>query len=357
MRETWKRPDAVVVTDSGAVLNLQGPPVNATSTAEAAAMAINNGTDMNDGHGFQALATAVAQGLTTEEKVDTALKRALRQLFSVGLFDQPSATDWTQTIKKDVINSPEHQAARDDAALQSIVLLQNDPLHPTLDGSGSGSAGEAPLLPLAPGKKIAVLGPQAEARTGLLSDYAVEEACADGSDSCIVSIADAIKVANGGGDVNSSQGVEVNSLKRAGILPALAMARAADLVILALRIDKSIEGEGHDRPGIGLPGLQSEFAELVLALRKPTVLVLTNGGPLAIDNLVAHTRSYAPVRRQNAADGTGRTNTDDDDGHRDADGDGTDAVPPGPSAIVEAFNPNTNGATALAKLLFGENRW
>ena len=104
MRETWKRPDAVVVTDSGAVLNLQGPPVNATSTAEAAAMAINNGTDMNDGHGFQALATAVAQGLTTEEKVDTALKRALRQLFSVGLFDQPSATDWTQTIKKDVIN-------------------------------------------------------------------------------------------------------------------------------------------------------------------------------------------------------------------------------------------------------------
>ena len=30
----------------------------------------------------------------------------------------------------------------------------------------------------------------------------------------------------------------------------------------------------------------------------------------------------------------------------------------GPAAIVEAFNPNTNGATALAKLMFGEaNRW
>ena len=94
MRTRWQRPDAVVVTDSGAVLNLQGPPVNASSTAAAAAMAINNGTDMNDGHGFKALATAIEQGLTTEAKVDVALKRALRQLFTAGLFDQVAAP-WT----------------------------------------------------------------------------------------------------------------------------------------------------------------------------------------------------------------------------------------------------------------------
>ena len=63
-------------------------------------------------------------------------------------------------------------------------------------------------------------------------------------------------------------------------------------------------------------GLQSEFAERVLALHKPTLLVLTNGGPLAIDPLVHTTR-------QN--------------------------IIAGPAAIIEAFNPNTNGATALAK--------
>jgi beta-glucosidase len=139
MRTRWARPDAVVVTDSGAVLNLQGPPVNASSTALAAAMAINNGTDMNDGHGFAALADAVKQGLTTEAKVDTALKRALRQLFTVGLFDQPSqeGSDWTQTITAEDIASTEHQHARDDAALQSIVLLQNDP-----------HTGNHPLLPV-----------------------------------------------------------------------------------------------------------------------------------------------------------------------------------------------------------------
>ena len=51
-------------------------------------------------------------------------------------------------------------------------------------------------------------------------------------------------------------------------------------------IDKSVKHKGVDRRSIGLPGLQEAFALQVLALGKPTVLVLTNGGPLAIDNLV-----------------------------------------------------------------------
>ena len=96
-----------------------------------------------------------------------------------------------------------------------------------------------------------------------------------------------------GGDgaaVTSAQGVEVNSKKRDGIAAALAVAKAADVVVLALGIDKSVEGEGTDRPDITLPGLQSEFAERVLALRKPTLLILTNGGTLAIDSLVPPTR-------------------------------------------------------------------
>lgn len=81
-------------------------------------------------------------------------------------------------------------------------------------------------------------------------------------------------------------------------------------------IDKSVEHEGVDRRSIGLPGLQEAFALQVLALGKPTVLVLTNGGPLAIDNLVDK-----------------------------------------PGAIVEAFNPGF-AAPMLAKSLFGQrNRW
>ena len=100
----------------------------------------------------------------------------------------------------------------------------------------------------------AIVGPQGDARSGLLSDYAVEEPCADGTDHCIVSITDAIRAENGGAPVTYSQGVEVNSLKIDGIHAALEVAKAADLVILALGIDKSQEGEGHDRLNIVLPG-------------------------------------------------------------------------------------------------------
>ena len=40
---------------------------------------------------------------------------------------------------------------------------------------------------------------------------------------------------------------------------ALAAAKAADVVVLCLGIDKSIEHEGHDRSELTLPGLQEEF--------------------------------------------------------------------------------------------------
>ena len=46
------------------------------------------------------------------------------------------------------------------------------------------------------------------------------------------------------------------------------------------------EHEGIDRPNNSLAGLQSQFAEAVLALDKPTLLVMANGGTLAIEQLV-----------------------------------------------------------------------
>merc|ERR1711959_658798 len=80
--------------------------------------------------------------------------------------------------------------------------------------------------------------------------------------------------------------------------------------------DRTQEHEGIDRPDISLPGMQEPFAKQVLALGKPTLLILSNGGAVAIDNLVE---------------------------------------PSG--AIIEAFNP-AHMAPALAALIFGrENRW
>ena len=305
LRDQWSRPDAVVTTDSGAVQNLRGAPAFAPTDAAAAAWALNNGTDINDGHGFPALPDAIAQGLTHETTVDQALRRALTQLFAAGLFEpDPSTVSWT-SIPANAINSSAHQAANMDAALQSFVLLRN----------------ENALLPLKRGMTIAVVGPQAEGRSSLLSDYATEEPCDDGTDECIVSIADAFRAINRAPRVTSATGVDINSDDASGIPAALKLAQAADVVVLALGIDKSVEGEGRDRPNVTLPGLQEDFGKQVLALGKPVLLVLVNGGAVAIDGLI-----HPPVTP--------------------------------PRAIIEAFNPNTIGASALASLVYGDaNSW
>ena len=134
---------------------------------------------------------------------------------------------------------------------------------------------------------------------------------------CIYTIAEALALANQGGKVSNASGVDINSQDKSRIPAALALGREADVIVLALGIDKTIEHEGVDRTSITLPGLQEPFAQQVLALGKPTVLVLVNGGEVAIDTLMS-----------------------------------------GPNAIVEAFNPNTVGTQALAATLMGKaNRW
>jgi len=177
---------------------------------------------------------------------------------------------------------------------------------------------------------VAVIGPQAISRSGLLSDYAADQQCFGGDDHCIGTIAEGIAAANAGGSTVSAQGVEVNSKKTDGIEEALNIAAGADVIVLALGNDKSIEHEGQDRIDTALPGLQLSFAKQVLALNRTTVLVLTNGGALAIDELIERP-SAGPVR------------------------------PGGPKpgyAIVDAFNPAVQGGRAIGASLFGlENRW
>jgi hypothetical protein len=109
----------------------------------------------------------------------------------------------------------------------------------------------------------------------------------------------------------------VNSSDRSAIPAAIAAAAAANVIVMVLGNDRTQEHETLDRTDTALPGLQEPFAMQILALGKPVVMVLTNGGALAIDNLIAQ-----------------------------------------PDAIVEAFNPGVGGAVPLAHSLFGaQNRW
>ena len=226
IREKWGQAHAYVTTDCGAVSNMRGPPVYAPGDAEAAAWTLMNGTDLEMGSTVWTshMKDAVARGLATEEAVTRAAARGMRQLFLAGRFDPPSAVGWS-SLGAESINSTLAQQTSREAGLQGMVLLKNS------DN----------MLPLKKGINIAVVGPMA-VTTDLMSDYAGgtgESGCWPNSDeSCIITIGAAIAATNTNGHTTVQQGVEVNSNKRAGIAPALAAVKAADVAILVLGNDR-----------------------------------------------------------------------------------------------------------------------
>ena len=62
----------------------------------------------------------------------------------------------------------------------------------------------------------------------------------------------------------------------------MALAKSSDVIVLYLGIDGTVEGESRDRVSIDLPDVQHQLASAILALNKPTVIVLINGGMVAI---------------------------------------------------------------------------
>lgn len=302
MREEWGLPNVHVTTDCGAVAALRGAPAFAPDDVTAAAWALTNGSDLEMGSTIWTLnlVEAVQRGLVTEDVVDRAFWRSYRPHFLAGRFDDPAASEWFQ-FGLDDIYSDHHQQIQLEAALQGLVLLKN----------------KDNVLPLAIQSKIAVLGPLAHTRAGLMSDYENDESCFGGGHDCIATLAESIRAINGRATTTNASGVDVDSDRDDGIAEALMLAAEVDVIILCLGITKGQEREGLDRTDTRLPGLQNDFAQQVLQVGKPVILVLVNGGQVAIDELVD-----------------------------------------GPKAIVEAFNPNGIGGTALAMSLFGlENQW
>jgi beta-glucosidase len=72
----------------------------------------------------------------------------------------------------------------------------------------------------------------------------------------------------------------------AGFPEAVAAARAADQVVLALGESREMSGEAASRSTLDLPGRQEELIAAIKATGKPFVVVLFNGRPLALEDIV-----------------------------------------------------------------------
>ncbi|HET7817023.1 MAG TPA: glycoside hydrolase family 3 C-terminal domain-containing protein [Sphingomicrobium sp.] len=144
-----------VTSDCGAIDDITTGHKFTKTNVEATAVAVKAGTDMNCGfkNEYLDLPKAVAAGLITESEVDTALKRIFATRIRLGLFDPPDRVPFN-AIAYSANHSLGNRALALRAARESIVLLKNDG-----------------ILPLAPGRKVAVIGPTAASLIALEGNY------------------------------------------------------------------------------------------------------------------------------------------------------------------------------------------
>jgi beta-glucosidase len=154
LRDEWGF-DGYIVSDCWAIKDIYSNHKVVETPAEAAAMGIANGTDLNCGVTYEHLGESVRSGLLQEEQLDVSLKRLFRARFKLGMFDPAERVPWS-SMPMNVIDSKEHQALALEAARKSMVLLKNDNGVLPLDRNLS---------------KIAVIGPNANDVGVLLGNY------------------------------------------------------------------------------------------------------------------------------------------------------------------------------------------
>jgi beta-glucosidase len=252
--------DGVVLSDYTAIQELIEHGV-AADRAEAAALALNAGVDMDmvSGAYLENLPDALARGLVKQEQIDAAVRRVLVLKEKLGLFEEP--------IRITTVDAQNPEAARNlarDSARRSITLLTN---HNTLP------IGENM-------RRIAVIGPLADARTEMLGSWS-----AAGRAENSVTILEGLKAALPTHDIVHTEGVSLAWDDDRGVAEACELARSADLVVLCLGEAAYMSGEAACRATPDLPGAQQQLAEAVLATGTPCVITLTCGRPLMIGDL------------------------------------------------------------------------
>jgi len=239
-----------VVSDCGAVSDIDRFHKVTASPAESAAMALKHGTDLAC-TSYRPLKEAAEKGLITEADVNTALTHILRTRFRLGLFDPPDRDPY-KNLGDSVIASPEHRALAREAAVKSMVLLKNAnhtlPLRKDL-------------------RKVYVTGPLAMDTQVMIGNY---YGVSDDVATVLEGIAGKVSSAT---SVLYEPGARLDRPNANPINPP-GTARDADVTIAVMGISGLLEGEegdaiastaNGDRPDLNLPANQLEFLQ---ALRK-----------------------------------------------------------------------------------------
>ena len=246
LRDEWGF-DGLVVSDWGAV----------NDRVAGVAAGLDLEMPASGGRTDAQLVAAVRDGRLDESVLDTAASRAIDLVRKAG--ERPAV--------EGPLDVNAHHALAREAAGRSIVLLKN----------------EGPILPLASGQKIAVIGAfAAEPRFQGAGSSLINPTRVDAALDALRAIAgDDISYAPGfaveGGAVAAS-GRSADELRA----EAVDAAAAAEVAVVFLGLPAAEESEGFDREHIDLPALQLELLDAVIEANPRTVVVLSNGGVVAL---------------------------------------------------------------------------
>ncbi|MBN6102838.1 glycoside hydrolase family 3 C-terminal domain-containing protein [Xanthomonas sp. CFBP 8703] len=273
LRGEWKFP-GVVISDYTADMELIAHGY-AADERDATKKAFLAGMDMSMQSGFYAahLPSLIEGGEVPMAALDEAVRRVLTLKETIGLFDDPYRSLDPQR-EADQSHIAAHDALSREAARRSIVLLKND----------------GDVLPLRKrGQKIALIGPFVQDRENIEGCWTLF-----GDKTRYVTLEAGVRAALDDADALSVvPGCELEAPLDGGIDAAVAAARTADVVVLALGEPQRYSGEAQSRTQIVLPPVQQALAEAVAATGTPLVVLLRNGRALALQGAVRDAAAIA----------------------------------------------------------------
>ena len=300
--------DGVIISDWAALHELLAHGI-AADHREAARLALNAGVeiDMSTPVYCKHLKGLVEDGTLPVSLIDEAAFRVLTLKNRLGLFENSYRNAGPEAERKTLLSAAHRQKAR-ECAEKTFVLLKND----------------NDLLPLSAGEQVACIGPY------------VEEIKLNGAWSIFSEDTDTVPLRQGletlgGLNIRYAQGspmLDPGSLlmgfqtmvdlpnidAEAALREAVALAKTADKVVLALGEPREYTGEASSRAEITLPECQLALLREVARVNRNVIVVLFCGRPLDIRPLKALA-----------------------------------------SAILVAWMPGTEGGPALARVLYGQS--
>ena len=273
LRNQWGF-DGFVVSDYNAVGEMVRHGIGDRKTVSE--LALNAGVDsdmMTEGFVGE-LAASVKEGRVSMKAVDQACRRVLEAKEKLGLLDDPYKF---LRCEQNRIYTDEHRKAAREIAAESFVLLKNDG-----------------TLPLSKGKKVALVGPLADAGAQYTGSW--QGAAYDDCRSLLAAMKEA------GCDFVFAKGsnmLEDAELEQAAcrnrkyvrdprsesqmIREAVAAARQSDVVLAAVGEPAWMTGEASSRTSLDIPQPQKRLLEALVNTGRPVVLLLFSGRPMTLE--------------------------------------------------------------------------